>query len=58
LFSTNQLKEFEIPLPPPSVQEEIDAEIEEYGRQVGNYKIKIVETEQKINDRIAKVWGE
>lgn len=48
----------EIPLPPLSIQEEIVAEIEGYQNEIKQYKRNIIEKEQKIKDRIAKVWGE
>lgn len=58
LFNREELKIYEIPLPPLSVQEEIVAEIEGYQVEIENYKKMIEEKKQKIKDRIAKVWGE
>jgi type I restriction enzyme M protein len=57
VITKEMLYEIDIPLPSLSVQEEIVAEIEEYNRQIEEYKIIIAEKEQKIKDRIAKVWG-
>lgn len=51
------IKKLQIPLPPLSVQQEIVAEIEGYQNEIGNYKKMIEEKEQKIKDRIAKIWG-
>ncbi len=52
------LEDFMFPLPPISVQKEIVAEIESYQNEIEELKKKIAINEQKIKDRIAKVWGE
>ncbi|MBI9032036.1 N-6 DNA methylase [bacterium] len=51
------LKTILIPLPPLSVQEEIVARIEEEQKYVDGCKKLIEIYEQKIKDRIGKVWG-
>jgi len=58
LINNPDIKGVKIPLPPLSVQEEIVAEIEGYRKLMADFKEKIVDLEQKIKDRIAKVWGE
>lgn len=58
LINNPDIKGVKIPLPPLSVQEEIVAEIEGYQKLMADFKEKIVDLEQKIKDRIAKVWGE
>ncbi|MEO8255633.1 MAG: N-6 DNA methylase, partial [Flavobacterium sp.] len=57
-LSTTSFRTLEIPLPPLSVQEEIVSEIESYQKEIEKQKKLIIEYEQKIKDRIAKVWGE
>lgn len=57
-ISQKIIRDLKIPLPPLSVQEEIVAEIESYQKEIENQKKLIIENEQKIKDRIAKIWGE
>ena len=57
-ISKTNFATLQIPLPPLAAQEEIVAEIEEYQMQIKTYQEKIGETEQKIKDKIAMVWGE
>ena len=53
----NVFAEFQIPLPPLAIQEEIVAEIEGYQEEIENYKLKINSLEQDIKSAIDKVWG-
>ncbi len=55
--SVGVLKTLQIPLPPLSIQEEIVAEIEGYQKEIENYKLKIIELEKAIKNRINKVWN-
>lgn len=57
-ISQKIIRDLKIPLPPLSVQEEIVAEIESYQNEIEKQKKLIIEYEQKIKDRIGKVWGE
>jgi len=52
------VENFQIPLPPLSVQEEIVAEIESYQNEINELRERIQMNEEKIQNRIAKVWGE
>jgi len=52
------VEEFQIPLPPLAVQQEIVAEIEGYQNEIQELKKRIKERELEIKNRIAKVWGE
>jgi type I restriction enzyme M protein len=56
--SVGVLKTLQIILPPLSVQEEIVAEIEGYQKIIDGAKMVVENFEQKIKDRIGKVWGE
>ena len=56
-LTTDQIREFQIPLPPLSIQEEIIAEIEDYQKEIESLKSEIAKKEQKINDKISEVWG-
>ena len=56
-LSLKQINELLIPLPPLSIQEEIVAEIEGYQKEIEDLKRELQIREQKIKDRIAKVWG-
>jgi type I restriction enzyme M protein len=57
-LSLKQINELQIPLPPISTQEKIVVEIEGHQNEIENLKQNIEENEQRIKDRIAKVWGE
>lgn len=57
-ISQKIIRDLKIPLPPLSVQKEIVAEIESYQSEIEKQKKLIIEYEQKIKDRIGKVWGE
>jgi type I restriction enzyme M protein len=57
-LSTTSFRTLEIPLPPLSVQEKIVNEIELYQEQIEKQKKLIIDNEEKIKDRIGKVWGE
>jgi len=52
------IKNEKIPLPPLSIQEEIVAEVEAYQKEIEEFKSMIKSKEQRIVDRIAKVWEE
>jgi restriction endonuclease S subunit len=56
-INRKQLADIRIPLPPISIQEEIVAEIENYHKEIENYKLKIIELEKAIKNRINKVWN-
>jgi len=53
-----QIKQFQIPLPPLSVQQEIVSQIETEQEMVNANKKLIDIYEQKIKDKIGEVWGE
>jgi len=57
-LNTSELARFTIPLPPLSVQERIVSEIEAEQALVAATQELIEIFEQKIQNRIAKVWGE
>jgi type I restriction enzyme M protein len=57
-INVKSLSEFEIPLPPLEVQQEIVAEIEGYQRAIETLKRAIQDEEQKIQAALARVWGE
>ncbi len=57
-ISQKTIKSLKIPLPPLEVQKQIVAKIEEERKLVEANKKLIEIFEQKIKDRIAKVWGE
>lgn len=50
--------EIEIPLPPLAEQERLVAELEGYRKQIERHKQKIAALEQKIQERVASIWGE
>ncbi|MDD2230078.1 MAG: N-6 DNA methylase [Candidatus Cloacimonetes bacterium] len=54
--SINGVAEIKIPIPPLSVQKEIVAELDSYRRDINKAKEFIVESNQKIKDRIEKLW--
>ena len=53
----SKLKEFQIPLPPLEIQQEIVAEIEAYHGEIRNYELQIKNCRDKINQAVNKVWG-
>ena len=53
-----EIKEFKIPLPDHATQKQIVAEIEEEQALVQANRQLITRFEQKIKNRIARVWGE
>ncbi|MCF6366308.1 MAG: N-6 DNA methylase [Bacteroidales bacterium] len=57
-LSATVIKQFKIPLPPLETQKQIVAKIEKEQELVNSSKQLIEIFEQKIKDRIAKVWGE
>ncbi|MBI2486092.1 MAG: restriction endonuclease subunit S [Deltaproteobacteria bacterium] len=57
-LNTDQIRKFKIPLPPLEIQQQIVAQIEQEQELVKANKQIIKIFEQKIKDRIAKVWGE
>jgi type I restriction enzyme M protein len=56
-ISQQIIKDFEIPLPPLEIQEQIVAEIEGYQKEIEELKAQIKQKEQKIKIKIGKVWG-
>ena len=57
-LSATVIKQFKIPLPPLEIQQQIVAQIEQEQALVNANKELIRLFEQKVKDRIAKVWGE
>ena len=54
---TKLTKMLKIPLPPLEVQEQIVAELDSYQKIIDGAKQTVESFEQKIKDRVAKVWG-
>ncbi len=52
------VENFQIPLPPLEVQEEIVAEIEGYQKDIDAHRELIERFERKIQSAVARVWGE
>jgi type I restriction enzyme M protein len=57
-LTTDQLREFKIPLPPLATQQAIVAEIEAEEALVNGNRQLITRFEQKIQTTLARVWGE
>jgi type I restriction enzyme M protein len=57
-ISKSKFCELQIPLPPLEVQKEIVAEIESYQSEIARLKNAIVDEETKIQEALARVWGE
>ena len=57
-FNGNALKQVKLPLPPVATQQEIVAEIEAEQALVDANKELIDRFEKKIQDTIARIWGE
>jgi len=57
-LTTDQIREFQIPLPPLAAQREIVAEIEAEQRLVEGNRQLIERMEQKIAATLARIWGE
>jgi len=55
-LNLSTLAEFQIPLPPLSVQGEIVAEVERYQQVIAEHKSAIADTEGKIQNAVASVW--
>lgn len=51
------VENFQIPLPPLSVQQEIVAEIEGYQEEIKNYELQIKKCRDKIRKSVDKAWG-
>ena len=56
-INTKSLSEFQIPLPPLDVQQEIVAEIEGYQKEIARLQNAIKDEEKKIQATLARVWG-
>lgn len=56
-ISPKQIKDYEIPLPPLEVQEEIVKELDQYETEIDNYNKQIKETKQKISNKINSIWN-
>ena len=54
----SKLKEYEVPLPPLEVQQEIVAEIEGHQNEIVKLKCAIEGEEEKTRTTLARVWGE
>ncbi|MBP8265460.1 MAG: N-6 DNA methylase [Zoogloea sp.] len=57
-ISKTKFCELQIPLPPLEVQKEIVAEIEGYQNEIARLKNAIVNEETKIQEALARIWGE
>lgn len=55
-INRNDICDLKIPLPPLSVQEEIVEELAKLHNEIEEAKLFICDTEQKIKDRIGKIW--
>ncbi len=55
-LSTKAIEKYQIPLPHISVQEEIVEELDKLHNDIEEAKLFICDTEQKIKDRIGKIW--
>ena len=56
-FHTGFFNQYEIPLPPLAIQQEIVAEIEAHQDHIEKLKAEIAESEVKIKTAIDRVWG-
>lgn len=56
-LTTDQIKNFEIPLPPLKIQIQIIKEIEGYHNIIDKLKEAIKSEEKKANNKINEVWG-
>ena len=56
-LSTDQIKEFKIPVPPIAEQEKIVTEFEQERRQIESVRNITRLFEQKIKSKIAEVWN-
>ncbi len=52
-----KLKDYEIPLPPLEVQQEIIAEVQEYQRAIDVHQQQIKNLEKSIQAKVSSVWG-
>ncbi len=57
-FNANAIKQIKISLPPLNIQQQIVIQVEKEQKAIEATKGLITLFEQKIKDRIAKVWGE
>jgi len=57
-ITKGNLERIKIPLPPLQEQERIVAELEGYRKQIDEHRKSIVTLEQKIQSKIASIWGE
>ena len=57
-LTTDQIKEFEIPLPPLDIQKQIVIQLEQEQKLVDGTKKLLEIFEKKIQDKIAEVWGQ
>lgn len=58
MFATSELKKFTIPLPPLVEQEKIVKAVENEQSKIDGLRDKIIDHQQEIKSKIAKVWGE
>ena len=56
-LSLEQIRNFEIPLPPSEIQSQLVDEIESLENEMQNKKEEIKDIERKLNNKIAQVWG-
>jgi type I restriction enzyme M protein len=56
-ISQQIIKDFEIPLPPLEIQEQIVKEIEGYQNEINSLEHQINNKKQEIKDKINNVWG-
>jgi type I restriction enzyme M protein len=57
-ISQRIIRDFQIPLPPLEVQQEIVAEIEGYQKEIARLEAAIMMQKEKIQATLARVWGE
>ena len=57
-INNQQLAITEIPLPPLDDQERIVAELGAYQKQINEHRKSIDTLDQKIQSKIASIWGE
>lgn len=56
-ISQQIIKDFEIPLPPIEIQQQIVDEINEYQNEIEEFKLQIINKQKRIKDKVNSVWG-
>src|SRR3989338_2385325 len=57
-LTTDQIKKFKIPLPPVEIQRQVIDKLKDEQQEIDSAKSIIVRFEEKIQSKIAEVWGE